>query len=111
MRADVGAAFRGEPVIRVDGGMTASDWTMQFLADMLAAPVDRPTVQETTALGVAFLAGWRAGLFGGPEDFSKTWQLQHRFQPTMAADERERRFGGWSDAVARSLLKREPLKG
>jgi glycerol kinase len=107
MRADVGAAFHGEPVIRVDGGMTASDWTMQFLADMLAAPVDRPIVQETTALGVAFLAGWRAGLFGGPEDFSKTWRLQRRFRPVMDSDEREMRFKGWNDAVARSLLKRE----
>jgi glycerol kinase len=105
MRADVGAAFQGEPVIRVDGGMTASDWTMQFLADMLAAPVDRPTVQETTALGVAFLAGWRAGVFAGPEDFSKTWRLQRRFQPAMSSDERMIRYNGWRDAVMRSLLK------
>jgi glycerol kinase len=107
MRADVGATFAGGApnVIRVDGGMTASDWTMQFLSDLLEAPVDRPTVLETTALGVAFLAGWQAGLFAGPEEFSNTWRLQHRFRPTMTAEERERRYMGWRDAVSRSLLK------
>ncbi len=109
MRADVGETFQGEPVIRVDGGMTASDWTMQFLADMLAAPVDRPTVLETTALGVGFLAGWQAGLFADPNEFSKTWRLQRRFQPAMVGDQREIRYSGWRDAVARSVLKTEAL--
>ena len=66
-------------VLRVDGGMTASDWTMQFLADILGAQVDRPKVLETTALGAAWLAGWRAGICGGPEDFAKGWALERRF--------------------------------
>jgi glycerol kinase len=106
MHADVGGAFGAgaQSVIRVDGGMTASDWTMQFLADMLGAPVDRPNVRETTALGVAFLAGWQAGVFAGPEDFAKTWRLERRFAPKMSEAEREKRYKGWRDAVARSLL-------
>jgi glycerol kinase len=108
MRADIGGAFQGEPVIRVDGGMTASDWTLQFLADMLAAPVDRPTILETTALGVAFLAGWRAGLFAGPEAFANTWRLERRFEPAMQSDQRAIRYNGWLDAVARSLFRKEP---
>ncbi len=109
MRADLGAAFDGAaaPVIRVDGGMTASDWTLQFLADMLDAPVDRPNVLETTALGVAFLAGWQAGIFAGPDDFAKIWRLERRFTPTMTKDQRDKRYRGWRDAVARSLLKPE----
>jgi glycerol kinase len=106
MHADVGGALSGpRSIIRVDGGMTASDWTMQFLADMLAAPVDRPNVRETTALGAAFLAGWQAGVFAGPEDFAKTWRLERRFEPAMAEAEREKRYKGWREAVARSLLK------
>lgn len=106
MRADSAGAFRAEPVIRVDGGMTASEWTLQFLADMLDAPVDRPTVLETTALGVAFLAGWRAGLFAGPEAFANERRLQRRFQPTMQSDRRDIRYRGWLDAVARALVRK-----
>jgi glycerol kinase len=109
MRADVGGAFEAtHPIIRVDGGMTASDWTMQFLADMLDAPVDRPKVRETTALGVAFLAGWRAGVFSGPEEFSRTWRLERRFTPAMKETVRSQRYAGWRDAMARSLLPRSP---
>lgn len=106
MYADVGASAAGDvrPVIRVDGGMSASDWTMQFVADVLDAPVDRPVVRETTALGVAFLAGWQAGIFSSPENFSKTWRLDRRFEPVMTAAVREQRCRGWSDALARSLM-------
>src|SRR5665213_257041 len=59
------------PVVRVDGGMVASDWTMQFLADILDAPVDRPRVLETTALGAAYLAGYRAGLYAAPATIAR----------------------------------------
>jgi glycerol kinase len=103
MQADSGTP-EGEAarsVIRVDGGMSASDWTMQFLADMLDAPVDRPAVVETTALGAAFLAGWQSGLFPGPEEFATVWRSQCRFTPKMPAAERESRYRGWRDAVAR----------
>jgi glycerol kinase len=106
MYADVSASSPDNvrPVIRVDGGMSASDWTMQFLADILDAPVDRPVVRETTALGVAFLAGWQAGIFSGPEDFSTSWRLDRRFEPVMSAALREQRCTGWRDALARSLM-------
>jgi glycerol kinase len=66
-------------VLRVDGGMTASDWTMQFLADILGAPVDRPEVLETTALGAAWVAGMKAGVYPGFDDFAKSWALERTF--------------------------------
>jgi glycerol kinase len=103
MQAD-GAGGRSEgadPVIRIDGGMSASDWTMQFLADMLDAPVDRPVVTETTALGAAFLAGWRAGLYPGPQEFARSWRLQRSFTPSMQSAERESRYRGWREAIGR----------
>ena len=92
-----------ETVLRVDGGMVASDWTMQFLADMLAAPVDRPVVAETTALGAAYLAGFAAGVCPAPAEFSKSWALERRFAPAMDESEREARYAGWRDAVRRTL--------
>ena len=106
MRLDAGQA-PGEGAartIRVDGGMSSSDWTLQFLADVLDTAVDRPMVRETTALGAAFLAGWRAGVYPGPKAFAQSWRLERRFSPAMTAIERERRCRGWRDAVARSLL-------
>ena len=105
MSADSGAAAAGKQVIRVDGGMAASDWTMQFLADILDRPVDRPSVIETTALGAAYLAGLQAAVYPGPEDFAKTWSAAQRFEPKMPELERKRRYAGWRDAVARSLMK------
>ena len=101
MRAD-GSAGAGT-VLRVDGGMVASDWTMQFLADMLGAPVDRPVVAETTALGAAYLAGRAAGVCPEPEAFARSWALQRRFVPHMPPAERDRRYAGWQDAVRRTL--------
>lgn len=88
-----------ETVLRVDGGMVASDWTMQFLADILDAPVDRPTVLETTALGAAWLAGQHAGVLPGVEGFAKLWQLDRRFAPSMETTERTVRYAGWKRAV------------
>jgi glycerol kinase len=104
MRADwAGAAAGG--VLRVDGGMAASDWTMQFLADILGQPVDRPAVRETTALGAAWLAGMQAGLCPGPEGFARAWALERRFEPRLGAAEREARYAAWTDAVARTLTR------
>ncbi len=105
MRRDWKAADGVETVLRVDGGMTASDWTMQRLADMLGAPVDRPKVLETTALGAAYLAGWRAGLYAPPESFARKWRRQKRFAPAMADAEREEAYKVWKDAVRRTLGK------
>ncbi|MGO3931122.1 glycerol kinase GlpK [Rhodopseudomonas pseudopalustris] len=103
MRADWPDADAASIVLRVDGGMTASDWTMQRLADLLNAPVDRPVIQETTALGAAYLAGYAAGLFPEPDKFADNWRLQHRFRPAMSAASRERKLQGWAAAV-RGLL-------
>ncbi|MBC7637345.1 MAG: glycerol kinase, partial [Acetobacteraceae bacterium] len=101
MQADWGGT--ASPVLRVDGGMVASDWTMQFLADMLAAPVDRPAVLETTALGAAYLAGYGQGVCPAPAEFGKSWALQRRFVPAMDANRRETLYAGWQDAVRRTL--------
>jgi glycerol kinase len=102
MRRDWGEAR--ETVLRVDGGMAVSDWTMQRLADLLAAPVDRPKVAETTALGAAYLAGLRVGIYPAPAEFAKRWQLERRFEPAMDRAERERKYAGWQDAVKRTLV-------
>ena len=103
MHADWPMAGGAATVLRVDGGMTASDATMQFLADILAAPVDRPVVMETTALGAAYLAGRAAGLCPDLDGFAAQWRLDCRFQPRMDASQRERKYSGWQDAVRRTL--------
>ncbi len=106
MRADWEGAGAGQ-VLRVDGGMTASDWTMQFLADILGAPVDRPEIRETTALGAAWLAAMEAGLCPGMEGFAESWALERRFEPAMDDETRAARYAGWKDAVARTLTRQE----
>jgi len=102
MRADWPGLGDGG-VLRVDGGMTASDWTMQFLADILGAPVDRPVVQETTALGAAWLAGSKAGIYPGQTEFSQNWSLDRRFEPQMSAESRKSKLARWKNAVAATL--------
>ena len=99
MRADWPEADAAKTVLRVDGGMTASDWTMQRLADLLDAPVDRPMIQETTALGAAYLAGLSAGIYPEPAKFADSWRLEHRFKPNMSAATRTRKLKGWASAV------------
>jgi glycerol kinase len=103
MHADWPDGGRSEAILRVDGGMVASDWTMQRLADILGLPVDRPSVLETTALGAAYLAGLDAGLLPEPDRFADLWRLERRFSPAMAPSERERKVVGWRDAVRRTL--------
>ncbi|WMS43221.1 glycerol kinase GlpK [Acuticoccus sp. MNP-M23] len=96
----------GETVLRVDGGMAASDWAMQRLADVLAAPVDRPVIGETTALGAAWLAGHHVGVWPGQEAFAESWARDRRFEPKMNADERDGLIEAWNDAVSRTLSTR-----
>ena len=91
-------------VLRVDGGMSASDWSMQFLSDIIGAPVDRPKVLETTALGAAWLAGMRAGVYPDQAEFAAQWALDRRFEPAMDEATRDRRYAGWKDAVKRTLI-------
>ena len=90
-------------VLRVDGGMVASDWTMQRLADILDAQVDRPEILETTALGAAWLAGSRAGVWPKAQEFAKSWRLERRFKPAMDDKTRSAKLKGWRDAVSRTL--------
>jgi glycerol kinase len=104
MEADWAAAGGGR-VLRVDGGMVASDWTMQFLSDLLGAPVDRPEVRETTALGAAYLAGLQAGLLPAPGPAAAHWRLERRFTPHMAREEADARNDVWKDAVRRVLTR------
>ncbi|WP_313528036.1 glycerol kinase GlpK [Shinella sp.] len=92
-----------ETVLRVDGGMVASDWTMQRLSDILDAPVDRPTILETTALGAAWLAGQRAGVWPDRKGFAKSWARDTRFEPKMDEKTRTVKIKGWKDAVRRTL--------
>ena len=103
MHADWPASKSSATVLRVDGGMTASDFTLQFLADILASPVDRPTVMETTALGAAYLAGRAAGVSPDLDGFAAQWQLDRRFEPRMDSSVRERKYSGWKQVVRRTL--------
>ena len=109
--SDLLEAMRGDwpdeagTIVRVDGGMAASDWTMQRLADILDAPVDRPTVLETTALGAAYLAGLQAGFYPEPAQFAERWALDRRFTPRLGGAERGRLLASWHDAVRRTLSR------
>jgi glycerol kinase len=101
MREDWGGS--GQAVLRIDGGMVANDWAMQALANQLAAPVDRPTVTETTASGAAYLAGLAAGLCPKPTEFAQQWVLEKRFEPEQSGDHADALYAGWQRAVARLL--------
>ncbi len=103
MQGDWPQGQDGGVVLRVDGGMSASDYAMQFLADILDAPVDRPQMLETTALGAAYLAGLKAGLYGTPEAFAAAWQLQRRFTPNMDGTTREHKYAAWKTAVRKLI--------
>ncbi len=104
MRADWPQAQDALKVLRVDGGMAASDWTMQRLADLTGCIVDRPYVRETTALGAAYLAGLQCGFFPEPDRYAALWHCERRFEPQMDAAARERKLAAWAAAVRRVLL-------
>ena len=101
MQGDWGA--EANVILRVDGGMSASDWTMQGLSNCLGAPVDRPVMQETTALGAAWLAGMKAGVYPDQDGFAETWQLDKRFEPEMAQDARDAAYARWQRAVQAAM--------
>ena len=105
MQADWAASGRevDTTTLRVDGGMVACDWTLQFLADILGAPVERPKLLETTALGAAYLAGLQQGLLPSPDEMPAAWALDRRFTPAMDAATRQAKLAGWQQAVQRTL--------
>jgi glycerol kinase len=88
-------------IIRVDGGMVANDWFLQFLADVLDVRVERPKNIESTVLGAAFLAGYRAGVIRSADNLAELWQLDRSFEPSMSGEQREQLLQGWQDAVRR----------
>ncbi|MFN9967599.1 MAG: glycerol kinase GlpK [Lysobacteraceae bacterium] len=99
MQDDAGIALS---MLKVDGGAAANGFLMQFQADVLGVPVERPGVGETTAMGAAFLAGLAVGLWHDTDDISALWQRDRRFAPAMAVDQRQRIFREWRRAVQRS---------
>lgn len=101
MRAD---SAPGDGALRVDGGMAANDWLCQFLANVLDAPVERPSTVETTALGAAFLAGMGTGLWSGLDQLDQVWSLDRRFEPNMEPAVRDAIIEGWRKAVERTLI-------
>jgi len=93
-------AGRAAPVFRVDGGASANDLLMQFQADLLGVPVERPRMVDTTALGAAFLAGLAAGVWASRDEIGRSFKVGKRFEPKMKAEERERHLAKWRKAVA-----------
>jgi glycerol kinase len=91
--------------LRVDGGMTRNGWAMQFLADMLGVPVERPVFTETTVAGAAVLAGLGAGLYPSRDAIADRWRRDRAFEPRMSEDAREERYAGWREAVGRTLSR------
>ena len=103
MRSDWEEDSEEKPVLRVDGGMTSSDWAMQFLADILDAGVDRPKTLETTAVGAAWLAGSAVGYYPPFDEFSRLWKSESHFTPMMQEDERESKYSAWKSAVKATI--------
>ena len=99
MSADAGLAV---DTLRVDGGAAVNDFLMQFQADILGAPVQRPAVTETTSLGAAYLAGLAVGFWESQEEIAQQWQLEKTFEPAMSADQREALYARWQEAVERA---------
>ena len=88
-------------LIRVDGGMVANDWLLQFLADILALPIERPVNVESTVLGAACLAGLQTGVYDSTDQLSALWASDARFAPAMGDERREALYRGWCEAVSR----------
>lgn len=108
MTADIASSGLRLEELRVDGGASVNDRLLQFQADLLGVPVERPVVSETTALGAAYLAGLAAGVWGDTTDVERNWRLDRRFEPAMDAERIERLYRGWRRAVERSLGWVEP---
>ena len=86
-------------ILRVDGGMVSNNWILKFLADILGASVDRPEITETTALGVAYLAGLQAGVFSSTQELANMWRRERRFEPTLNKESRNKLYEQWLTAV------------
>lgn len=100
MEADCGKA---PPALRVDGGSTRSDFLMQFQADILGLPVERPVITEMASLGAAYLAGLGVGFWEGQEELERKWKLEKAYEPRMKQGERDQLYGDWKRAVERTF--------
>ena len=87
--------------LRVDGGMSKNDWVMAYLSDILGANVQRPEITETTALGVAYLAGLQAGLYSSLDELKQQWRCDKLFEPRLSKSERDHAYDNWKDAIER----------
>lgn len=103
MQSDWHGDNQEKSVLRVDGGMTSSDWAMQFLSDIINVCVDRPKTLETTAVGAAWLAGSAVGFYPSFDEFSRLWKSESHFVPTMQENERERKYSAWKSAVKATI--------
>ncbi len=90
-------------ILRVDGGMVANNWLLQFMADILMLKVQRPACIETSALGAAYLAGLQVGIYHSLEEISNLWKINAEFSPKMLSSQSEYLYAGWKKAVARVL--------
>ncbi|WP_214856735.1 MULTISPECIES: glycerol kinase GlpK [unclassified Exiguobacterium] len=90
--------------LRVDGGAVKNDFLMQFQGDIIQAPVERPEINETTALGAAYLAGLAVGFFENREQIATQWKKERRFEPSMAKEETDALYGGWQKAIQATML-------
>ena len=102
MIKDVEGMKRDHVKLRVDGGMTQSSLSMKILANLTGVEINIPTIQESTAKGVAWLAGMRAGLYNQLEVFEKEWALKETFSPLISANERDKKYKGWKEAVGKT---------
>jgi len=91
-------------LIKVDGGMVKNNWFSQFLSNVINIEVDRSRVSETTALGAAFMAGLKIGVFKSLNDISKKWKVDKRFYPKIKSTERTKLLNGWSQAIRKTLI-------
>tara|TARA_B100001971_G_C17907779_1_gene391270 strand:- start:289 stop:597 length:309 start_codon:yes stop_codon:yes gene_type:complete len=91
-------------IIRVDGGMVKNNWFLKFLSDIINVRVDRSRIKETTALGAAFMAGLKIGVYKSLDDISKNWQVNKRFSPNINKMERLKLLKGWSQAIKKTLI-------
>ena len=91
-------------IVKVDGGMVMNNWFTQFLSDVVNVKVLRPKVQETTALGAAFMAGLQIGVYKSLSDISRNWALEKKFSPNMKNKKRNLLLKGWSKAISRTLI-------
>ncbi len=91
-------------ILRVDGGMANNNWAMAFLANILGASVERPTLTETTSLGVAYLAGLQTGVYESTAQLASMWKSDRRFEPTMSSEERNDLYAKWLHCIAQVRL-------